>query len=973
MNFHQDFKKIHVNALEPRAIQQNEDAMLLNGSWGFKFFESIEELPESLEIWDIDIGKGSIPVPSVWQCHGFDKHQYTNIRYPFPVNPPYVPKENPCAIYEKSFRIEKKADKSYIIGFDGVDSCFYIWLNGEFVGFSEVSHSTSEFDISALVQNGENTLRALVLKWSLGSYLEDQDKFRTSGIFRDVYVLERPKSYVRDIRIEAICDDDMLGGEIKVALEFTGEKKQAKIRLLSPEGRLLADEEFTANFSKRLEKIEPWCAESPRLYSLEIELEGEKINEKTGFRKISIENGILKLNNAPLRFRGVNRHDSDPFVGPAVTREMVLRDMRLMKEHNINAIRTSHYPNAPWFYRLCDEMGFYVIAESDMETHGTQSSRNQWNNRDYSLFSRDERFKLPMLDRIQRNVISHKNRPSVIMWSLGNESGYGENTENAIRWLKSYDSSRPVHFESFNNRDEAFKPDTSLLDVYSRMYTSLEEIQSYFDDKFMDKPYILCEYIHAMGNGPGDGEDYWKLFDRLPGCCGGFVWEWCDHAFVLGYDKNKKPMFGYGGDFGELQHDSNFCVDGLVSPDRLPSTGLKDIKNVYRPLRARLENGKLIIRNTMEFTDADDAYYAEILLLNDGKQAGRENLSLAGLRARSEKEFVIPFSASGARLSLVIFTYNKTETPLVRAGELLGVDELILSREIRELAPIAKGGVEFSNERFFVKIKGAGFEYVYNKKTACFDSLIVNGNEMLKRPSKISVWRAPVDNDMYIKQKWAFARYDMAETRSYETKLNETPHYLEIKCALSLASISNARFVDAEMCYKIYGDGSIDVSFDGKTLPFMPFLPRLGIEFSLSRELNQLNYTGYGPYESYIDKKNACYYGEFESSAAEEYVDYIRPQEHGSHFGTSRLALFGAKQGLRVDSRGFFSFNLSEYTKEELTKKRHNFELEKAPFVSLIIDAMMSGVGSNSCGPELRKEYRAEGDFSLNVRLSFNK
>lgn len=969
MNFHQDFKKIHVNALEARASQTNEGALLLDGDWRFKFFESIEELPESLEIWDIDIGRGTLPVPSVWQCHGFDEHQYTNIRYPFPVNPPYVPKENPCGLYEKSFRIEKKADKRYIIGFDGVDSCLYLWLNGEFVGFSEVSHSTSEFDITDFIQNGENTLRALVLKWCFGSYLEDQDKFRTSGIFRSVYLLEKPKNYVKDLRIEALCDDDLKAGEIKISLDFEGEASPAKIRLYSPQNKLLFEDSFEKSFSRRLESIELWCAESPRLYSIEISLEGETINEKTGFRKISIENGVLKLNNVPLRFRGVNRHDSDPFVGPAVDRALVMKDLRLMKEHNINSIRTSHYPNAPWFYRLCDELGFYVIAESDIETHGMQAARGQWSNKDYSLFSRDERFKAAMLDRIQRNVISHKNRPSIIMWSLGNESGYGENTEYALHWLKSYDASRPVHFESFNNKDEDYAADLSLLDVYSRMYTSPEQIREYFESKFMDKPYILCEYIHAMGNGPGGADDYWRLFDEFEGCCGGFVWEWCDHAFPLGYDKDKKPMFGYGGDFGELQHDSNFCVDGLVSPDRLPSTGLKELKNVYRPLRARMENGKLIIRNTMEFLDADDAYYAEILLLNDGKPAGRENLSLAGLRARSEKEFVIPFEASGSRLSLVIFTYNKKETPLVKKDALLGLDEIVLTREERELCPLSNGSVSFLDERFNIVVSGEGFKYSYNKKTACFDSLIKGGLERLERPSKIILWRAPCDNDMYIRQKWEYARYDRAETRSYETRINQTPHYVEIKCALSIASVSCSRFVDGEISYRIYGDGKIDLSFDGKTLPFAPPLPRLGLEFSLNKAMENIEYTGYGPYESYADKKSACYYGEFASSVQDEYVNYIKPQEHGSHFGTSKLSISGGNRRLSIDSKGFFSFNYSEYTKEELTEKKHNFELKKAPFNSLIIDALMSGIGSNSCGPELPQKYRAEGDFSLNIRL----
>lgn len=970
-DFYQDLSVLSVNRLENRASFTPKDAaQCLNGSWHFRYFESIELLPEDLNIWDVDIGEESIHVPSVWQVHGYDHHQYTNVRFPIPVDPPYVPRENPCGLYERELDIFKNDDSKYFLQFDGVDSAYYLFVNGSFIGYSQVSHASSEFDVSDVLINGKNKIRVLVLKWCDGSYLEDQDKFRTSGIFRDVHLLTRPQNHIRDLRIKADLEENLNKGKISISLDFSGTESESALTILGCSGQEIKRLHFLKETEIYLENILPWSAEYPHLYTLILENAGETIIEKIGFRRIDIKNGVLLINGVPIRFRGVNRHDSNPFVGPAVSKEMVMQDLRLMKEHNINAIRTSHYPNAPWFYRLCDEYGFYVVAESDIESHGTQASRAHYCNEDYSLFSRDARFSDAILDRVQRNVISNQNRSCIVMWSLGNESGYGENMERAAKWVHEFDPSRPLQYENFNSCDENYTPDISLLDVYSRMYTTVDDIRRYFETKFMDKPYILCEYIHAMGNGPGDAEDYWQLFDQYPGCCGGFVWEWCDHAFVLGYSKENKPLFGYGGDFGELQHDSNFCVDGLVSPDRIPSTGLKEVKNVYRPLRVEKRGDMLFVRNTMEFSDAPIEYRMLMEVLENGVKQSEIEIDLEGLAPKGEKA-ISPEVEIQTNTSLVFKTYSRKEKPLLAGGSLVGIDEIRLCDKERRLELIPGKAPKIVEDRFSIKLVGEDFCYIYNKKTACFDSLAVNSTEMLKKPAEIYTWRAPTDNDMYIRQSWEYARYHLNGVRTYTNDIKAFANFVEIKCHFGIAGISMGRVVDANISYRIYSNGAIDIDLEGEKAPVYPYLPRLGLRFFVDKEFEKLSYVGYGPLESYIDKRAASYYGSFTSTVSKEYVDYIKPQEHGSHFGTSMLTLSHSKTTLKAESKNSFSFNASHYTAEELTHKKHNFELVKEDATILILDAFMAGIGSNSCGPALMEKYRNEGKFSLSVRLSF--
>lgn len=681
-NYYIPAEKAYSTSLDAR--DHSDRIQFLNGTWKFRYYDSIYKLQDEFYSEGYDIsGFDDIPVPSVWQMHGYDYHQYTNVRYPFAFDPPYVPKNNPCGAYVTDFDYDQNEDAPLAhLNFEGIDSCFYVWLNGRYVGYSQVSHSTSEFDITEFIRNGSNRLCVLVLKWCDGSYLEDQDKFRMSGIFRDVYILKRSEGAVYDYFIKTSCDDIKDPTKADVTIDFTAFTEYScvedrfsskpetvvdkgadsnvdiEVTILDADGNICssgcvkceicaqggtntnaAEIKTTASSNSITLSIDSpvlWNAERPFLYTVIIRCAGEVITDRIGIREITIENKIVYINGMPIKFHGVNRHDSNPVTGFTISREQIVRDMSLMKQHNVNAIRTSHYPNVPYFYELCDEYGFYVIDEADIEAHGPSElfySDNNWDNkaaRWNEPIANNPEFCESILDRIRRCVIRDKNRASVVIWSMGNESAYGVTFEEALAWVKSYDKSRLTHYESAQYTDGKRKYDYSNLDLYSRMYPSISEMAEYIDGDG-DKPYILCEYCHAMGNGPGDLEDYFQFFDSHETTCGGFVWEWCDHAIYRGKAANGKDMYAYGGDSGETIHDGNFCMDGLVYPDRRPHTGLLEFKNIHRPARiANYDgaNGILTLHNYLDFTDIRDYLTMSYEVTCDGQVVTSGNIDV---------------------------------------------------------------------------------------------------------------------------------------------------------------------------------------------------------------------------------------------------------------------------------------------------------------------------------------------------------
>lgn len=982
----------------PIAARENSDRLQsLNGTWKFRYYDSIYRLQDEFynEGYDVS-GFDDIPVPSVWQMHGYDYHQYTNVRYPFAFDPPYVPKDNPCGAYVTDFDYDQNEDAPLAhLNFEGVDSCFYVWLNGRYVGYSQVSHSTSEFDITEFIRNGSNRLCVLVLKWCDGSYLEDQDKFRMSGIFRDVYILKRSEGAVYDYFIKTSCDDikDPTKAEVNIDFtaftEYTSESKleavvykeadsdtNIEVAILDAEGRICssgcvrreicaqgdantnaAEIKTTASSSSITLSIDSpvlWNAERPYLYTVIIRCAGEVITDRIGIREITTENKIVYINGMPIKFHGVNRHDSDPVTGFTISREQIIKDMSLMKQHNVNAIRTSHYPNAPYFYELCDEYGFYVIDEADIEAHGPSElfySDNNWDNkatRWNEPIADNPEFCESILDRVKRCVIRDKNRPCVVIWSMGNESAYGVTFEKALAWVKFYDKARLTHYESAQYTDGKRKYDYSNLDLYSRMYPSISEMAEYIDGDG-DKPYILCEYCHAMGNGPGDLEDYFQFFDSHETTCGGFVWEWCDHAIYRGKAANGKAMYAYGGDSGETIHDGNFCMDGLVYPDRRPHTGLLEFKNIHRPARIANYDGAnriLTLHNYLDFTDIRDYLTMSYEVTCDGHVVTSGNIDVPSVAPHGDGTVSLGLITEMQNLSTINGSDNSGSSTatdcssiaerfndeacikdmiphraflrviykaavgsaFIKEGDVLGFDEIELGsqdlnkaltsdtaqnlteQDLTALDTISAPLHILETDAEFV-ISGSGFEYTFDRNTGNFAGIAVDGQELLAAPCDKTIWRAPTDNDRNIKNEWFRAHYDMVSERTYDTSciVKDGCAVITYTSCLSAPTVQPILRINAE--WTVSAEGTITSRMHVTKNSEFPMLPRFGVRMILKKDMRNVRYIGIGPYESYVDKHHASWHGAFSASIDDMHEDYIMPQENGSHYDCSYVQI----------------------------------------------------------------------------------
>lgn len=973
-NYYEDPNILHLGTEEPRAYYMPEYTdgrsrqLLLSGEWDFAFFASPYEVPEEFYKPEKEEKYQKVQVPACWQYYGVDYHQYINQKYPIPYNPPFVPIENPCGVYRKTFTIEKKISEKIYLDFEGVDSCFYVWVNGAFVGYSQVSHATSEFDVTENVVNGENVLAVLVLKWCDGTYLEDQDKFRMSGIFRDVYLLRRPENHIRDLRIKAVVGEDKKDGTVNVSWDFVGENHPVEIVLYDTSGNACIDlvaENGKCEFA--VEDIQLWNAENPVLYPIKIVCGEEVIWEKIGFRKIEIKDAVVYMNDMPIKIRGVNRHDSDPKTGYTISREQAETDLKLMKAHNINTIRTSHYPNAPWFTQMCDEYGFMVISESDLETHGSvfvyQKETDMMKRMAYTV--ENPMFAEAILDRTKLNVIRDKNRPCIVMWSLGNESGTSVAIENTGRWVKQYDPSRLVHYESIQ-QNEKFEQDVSMMDVYSRMYHPLEDISKYLalNDR---RPYFLCEYSHAMGNGPGDLEDYMKLFLAERRILGGCIWEWADHAIYDGVAENGKARYLYGGDFGEIEHDRNFCVDGLVFPDRTPSTGLIEYKNVIRPVRAELvnaEDGIVRLTNWLDFTALEDALEIRFELLCDGDVIEEGSVPVELHFPKEVKEYQIPYHMpkQGQIVTLRLKYISNGKLYLREAGEELGHEELFLREEYRLEKPCSDGeALTWKEDERYLQIEGCNFTYKFDKFYGQFLSCNIGGKEYLQKPIEYNFTRAKMDNDDCMVAAWEEAGYAHVQNRVMTTNVRSEEGLCVITCNQVFTPMHLEKCMELNSEWKIYPDGTIEIKADGIRNTEMPWLPRMGMRLFLDKEFEEVEYLGEGPYDAYLDKQQASWFAKFHDKVTLMHEDHIKPQENGSHCHTYEVDVrTAAGTGMKVCSEQPISFQLSHYTQEHLSETKHNFELKESPYTILCLDYKMSGIGSGSCGYAPAKQYRLE-------------
>ena len=989
--YYEDLSVLHENTMPARAYfipaskrmdnlmehrEESDRMQLLNGTWKFQYFNSIYDVQEPFFEKDYDTENfDEIQVPSVWQMAGYDTHQYTNIRYPFPFDPPYVPQDIPCGTYAHTFVYHKdeNAPKAFL-NFEGVDSCFYVWINGSYVGYSQVSHMTSEFDITDLLRDGENSIAVLVMKWCDGSYLEDQDKFRMSGIFRDVYILKRPKQAISDYHIKTRIEDML--AKVEIEMKFYS-PLNVKISIEDRNGAVVALGSIAEEGTAVLEIASPelWNTENPYLYKLILETENEVIVDHIALRKIEIKDQVIYLNEQKIKFRGVNRHDSDPVTGFTISPEQITTDLTLMKQHNFNAIRSSHYPNAPFFYEMCDKYGFMVIDEADIEAHGPFMIYRK-EDTDYNRFKRwnekiadDPVWEEAIVDRVKLMVERDKNRFCIVMWSMGNESAYGCNFEKALEWTKNFDPDRITQYESarYRNYDETY--DYSNLDVYSRMYPALSEIQEYLD-KDGSKPFLLVEYCHSMGNGPGDFEDYFQMIQDNDKMCGGFVWEWCDHAIAHGTAENGKTIYAYGGDHGEEIHDGNFCMDGLVYPDRTVHTGLLEYKNVYRPARVisyDKESGELMLHNYMDFDDLKDYVKISYELTQDGLVISKGKLPEVSVAPHSEGKTNLKINVpENGKCYLKLIYHLKKELPLLDEEHILGFDEIEVSKDDAKCKLAEKwlqktavdSELQVNENDTQIHIKGREFAYTIDKRTALFTEMKFAGREYLNHPMELNIWRAPTDNDMYIKSEWKKAHYDKAYTRAYTTEVVQGKHGVKITSHASVVAETVQKILDVMITWKIEVAGKIDADIEVTKDDEFPDLPRFGVRMFLDKKLSAARYFGMGPQESYCDKHQASSHGLYQANVDDLHEDYIRPQENGSHYDCEYVELNNSRYGIVVSAENAFSFNASYYTQEELEKKTHNYELTESDSLVFCVDYALNGIGSNSCGPVVLEQYR---------------
>ena len=1007
--FHEDLNHLHVGTLPKRAYyipassalladmpREVSDRMkLLSGTWSFIYAENDTQIPNNFYAEDFAIdGLNTIAVPSVWQNFGYGSHNYLNHRFPIPYDPPFVPFDNPCGVYIRDFEVaDDNLEKSLV--FEGVDSCMYVFINGAFVGYSQCAHNISEFDVTKYVHSGKNRIAVLVYTYCDGTYLEDQDKLRMNGIFRDVYLLSRPKKRVEDYYITQSFSDNYKEASVKVEFKTKGAVKPV-VYLKDDEKIIAQGEASDGTIVLNVKNPTLWNAENPYLYTLYIETKDEVISQRLGLRTIEVKNKTILINGQNIKFKGTNRHDSSPYNGYAVTLDEMYRDITMMKAHNMNAIRTSHYPNSPLFLELCDRIGMYVIGESDVEIHGTVDIYGGYDEGMFSAISDDPVWADAIFDRIESNVERDKNVTSVVIWSLGNEAGYGVGFERSAKWIKDRDKTRLVHYEGaihakqydislltpaplcnygYTERPDG-KYDFSSLDMFSEMYPSVDEID--FRLKTVEKPFIMCEYCHAMGNGPGDLEEYWDIIYSHDQMAGGFIWEWCDHSVYMGTTPDGQDKFYYGGDWKDEPHDINFCLDGLVYPDRTPHTGLLEVMNIYRPVRlVKCRDNEYTFINTLDFTDLDGNIELEYRILTDGKVIKNGRLPL---KAKPHKKVTVtlPVKLPNKPRTSVLFVYhNVSPYKAEYHPDEVGVDQYIVPVKDEAISLVSKKAPLYFEDDEYIHIEGSNFGYVYSKRTCGFIKLVNKNKSYLEQPMNINIWRAPTDNDNVIRQDWYRMKYNDTTVRNKKLSISVKDNNLVIKNDIVLSAVALCPILVVHAEYTISDKGDIKISMKADKDARVPYLPRFGVRMFLDQSFEDVTYYGYGPNESYVDKRRASYVDRFKNTVTNMHEDYIRPQENGSHYGCKELVIESPINGAIKVEGNDFSFNASHYTQEELTKKAHNFELEESGYTVLCLDARQSGIGTNSCGPELFEKYRMDNDkngkfpYELNVVISF--
>lgn len=951
-----------------------EKIKYLNGEWSFNYSEHIAYAPDGFEEENYDVSEwGKITVPSCWQLCGYGRKHYSNVRFPYPADPPYVPQESGVGCYKREFTVpEEWEDEKIYLTFEGVRSSFFVWVNGVSLGFGQGSHTRNRYDITKAVKKGINTVALKVYQLSHTSYLEDQDMWRLNGIFRDVYISSQIKEGLSDIFIKTDLINDYNDGVLRCEMTFDNPGGKAELTLCKDGSEIFrAVKECTHELTveETVKDCKKWTAETPELYELTVTVRTndgriEYYNFNVGFRKIEIKNQMLLINGKQIKIKGVNHHDFTPESGYALTKEEIERDLVLMKRNNFNAVRCSHYPPHPYMLDLCDKYGLYVIDEADLECHGF-ISLGKW-----EWISDSPEWTDLYIDRMERMVERDKNHTSIIIWSLGNEAGDGKNHRLMSEWVKKRDSSRPVHYESATNAD--------YVDMPSGMYETLAECEreAKLDDP---RPFIQCEYAHSMGNGPGSAHDYWDLYYKYDRLIGGCIWEWADHGMKEINDKGE-IVYRYGGDYGDWPNDFNYCCDGLNFPDRKPHTGLEHFKNVMSPIRIECEEGKIYLINRYDFLDTS-CLNIKWSVISEGEEI-KDGVMKVSILPHERAELEMPYypNRDGLEYFINLRFCLARKTAWAEKGFELGHAQVWVSGGWVNENP-SGGEVTVEEDKLNITVKGGDFSVVISKVTGRIENFEKCNTQLLDKGPQMNIYWPTTDND------W---NCGIGFTKMWkDAGINHIEHYTEdvfvhkkcsdkvvIKVKSKLATPYLMPIYRIEYTYTVYGDGSVEVKTDAKysKVTFkseLEALPKIGLVTMIKEDCNNVEWYGAGPMESYPDKNDAAMIGKYNMKVDDLFEHHIRPQENGNRADIRYVKLTDKKgRGLYITGDEHFNFNARYYTDKEMCEKQHDDELVKSGSVVLHTDYKVSGVGSASCGPKPEEKYLVKpADASFTIRF----
>ena len=960
----------------------------LNGVWKFMFLDAPEYSPEGFFNSDFDVTKmDDITVPGNWQLQGYGKMHYSDLWYNFPINPPYVPTENPTGIYKRTFFVEESyRDKKIIIRFCGVDSAYHLWINGKEVGYSKVARNESEFDITDIIRVGEeNDVTVRVYQWSDGTYLEDQDMWWESGIFRDVELIGVPKDGINDYKVIADLDDEYKNGifkveaflrttkEVNVTFELVdaGENTVFTKTVVAKEGKACIDEVIA--------DVNHWTAETPYLYKLFMTVEDdgqivEVIPQNVGFRNIRLNGETFLVNGVAIKFKGVNRHDYSPQNGRVVSREEIEKDIILMKQFNVNAIRTSHYPNSYYLYDLCDEYGMYLIAETDLECHGFELTG------DYKWITDDPSWELAYVSRMTRMIERDKNHPAIIFWSLGNESAFGCNFRKMTDVAHEMDPTRLVHYEG--------DFDVESADVYSTMYTWIENPKKPYLMKDIieksKKPHVHCEYCHAMGNGPGNLKDYQDLVYAHDKLQGGFVWEWFDHG-IESFTESGEKYYRYGGDFGDDPSNKDFCIDGLIMPDRTPSPGLYEYKKVIEPITTTavdIQKGIINLLSRYDFANLD-RFNLVYKVMEDDVILQTGFMAVPSIEARANKDITLPYDLSaikakpGAHYYVNISYQLREDTSYASSGHELATAQFELPLYKEGIVVRPEGILNVEKEHTTLHVKGANFSLDFNLVNGNLMNIVRDGMQVLSKGPRLTLWRAPISNDMEIIDKLKKVYFLHLE---HEVVMNIDYHMegniLKVEVDTINSTTNSAWHFKTKYVYTVCPSGDILIDVEGTPsgrVDLAPdMLPRIGVSMHLDKSMEHVRYFGMGPGENYADSKEAAQMGLYANTVDGLFTNYVIPQENGNHMGCKWVSMTNDRgMGLLASTEGDFNFSASWYEDKDLDDAKHTCDLVKRDYIVFNVDYKQNALGTNSCGQWQLDKYRAKfEDFKLSFRLT---